>query len=188
MDYQEFAAMMERQEPIKGGSEAMLLSAYTSQEALKITMELNSSYHEPEEVRVLFSKLIGQPVSENFGLFPPFYTDFGKNIHIGENVFINSGVTMQDQGGIWIGDNCLIGHHVMFATLNHGLAVSDRATLYPKPIRVENNVWIGANAVILQGVTIGEGAVIAAGAVVTKDVPAHCIAAGVPAKPVRTIE
>ena len=76
----------------------------------------------------------------------------------------------------------------MFAPLNHGLAVSDRATLYPKPIRVENNVWIGANAVILQGVTIGEGAVIAAGAVVTENVPAHCVAAGVPAKTVRTIE
>ena len=159
-----------------------------SQEALKITSEINGSYHEPEELRRLFSKLIGKEVDESFALFPPFYTDCGKNITIGKNVFINMGCKFQDQGGIFIGDGTLIGHNVVLATLNHAMSPKERSTMIPAPIRIGENVWIGANATILSGVTIGDGAIIAAGAVVTKDVPKNTIVAGVPAKVMREID
>ena len=82
-------------------------------------MEINTKVHEPEEMADLFSRLIGKPVGEAFGLFPPFYTDFGKNITIGDHVFINADCKFQDQGGITIEDGALIGHGVMLATLNH---------------------------------------------------------------------
>jgi acetyltransferase-like isoleucine patch superfamily enzyme len=161
---------------------------YYSREAQKITMEINTRYHEPEELAALFSKLIGRPVGEGFGLFPPFYTDFGKNITVGKNVFINAGCKFQDQGGITIGDGALIGHNVVLATLNHDMDPSRRQQLHPAPIRIGNNVWIGAGAVVTQGVTIGDNAVIAAGAVVTKDVAANAVAGGVPAKFIKWID
>lgn len=96
-------------------------------------------------------------------MFPPFYTDCGKNIAVGKNVFINSGCRFQDQGGISIGDGTLIGHNVVLATLNHGIAPGERHDLFPASIHIGKNVWIGANATVLPGVTIGDNAVIAAG-------------------------
>lgn len=174
--------------PLPGGSEIHTYMVGLSHEAMRITSELNGSYHEPEEIRALIAKLIGKPVDESFSMFPPFYTDCGKNITIGKNVFINSGCRFQDQGGITIGDGTLIGHNVVLATLNHGLMPEDRGTTYPAPIMIGNNVWIGANATVLQGVTIGDNAVIAAGAVVTKNVPENTIVGGVPAKLIKKIE
>ena len=126
-------------------------------------------------------------MDESFGLFPPFYTDCGKNIHIGKNVFINMGCKFQDQGGIFIGDWALIGHNVVLATLNHAASPKDRGSMIPAPIRIGKNVWVGANAVILPGVTIGDGAIVAAGAVVNRDVPENTVVGGVPAKVIRTI-
>ncbi len=160
---------------------------YYWQEAQKITCELNSEYHDFDEIRQLFSKLIGKEVSEDFRVFPPFTTDFGKNIHLGKNVFINSGCRFQDQGGIYIGDNALIGHNVVLATLNHEENPQKRGNLIPSPIRIGNDVWIGSNATILAGVTIGDGAIIAAGAVVTRDVEANTIVGGVPARYIRDV-
>ena len=101
---------------------------------------------------------------------------------IGDNVFINACCHFQDHGGVTLGDGCQIGHNVVFATLDHGLAPEDRHTTYPAPIVLGRNVWVGSNSTILQGVTIGDNAVVAAGAVVTKDVPADAIVGGVPAK------
>ena len=164
-----------------------LMRAYC-REAQKITMEINTKYHEPEEIAELFSELIGKPVGEGFGLFPPFYTDFGKNITIGKNVFINAGCKFQDQGGIVIEDGALIGHGVVLATLNHDFDPAKRQQLHPAPIHIGKGVWIGANAVVTAGVTIGENAVVAAGAVVVKDVPANTIVGGVPAKVIRKID
>ena len=161
---------------------------YYSREAQKITMEINSVYHEPEELRSLFSKLIGKPVDEQFGLFPPFYTDFGKNITLGKNVFINAGCKFQDQGGIFIDDGALIGHGVVIATLNHDMDPKKRQALHPSPVHIGKKVWIGANATITPGVSIGDNAVVAAGAVVTKDVDADTIVGGVPAKPIKRID
>ena len=161
---------------------------YYSREAQKITMEINTVYHEPEELRELISKLIGKPVDEQFGLFPPFYTDFGKNITLGKNVFINAGCKFQDQGGIYIDDGALIGHGVVIATLNHDMDPEKRQALHPSPVHIGKNVWIGANATITPGVTIGDNAVVAAGAVVTKDVAADTVVGGVPAKPIKKID
>lgn len=157
------------------------------QEAIRIGMELNSRYHTPEEIREMISRLTGKRIDETFRLFPPFYTDFGKNITIGKDVFINSGCHFQDQGGIEIGDGALIGHNVVLATINHDLNPAMNRKNHYAPIKIGSHVWIGSNAVILPGVTIGDWAVVAAGAVVRKDVPPRTIVGGVPAKILKTI-
>lgn len=185
MDLEAFLEHLNSGKTVRGGSEAHLFMHGASQEALRITAEMNGGYHEPEELRDLFSRLTGRPVDESFGLFPPFYTDCGKNIHIGKNVFINMGCKFQDQGGIYIGDGALIGHNVVLATLNHVKSSRDRSSMVPAPIHIGKNVWIGSNATILPGVTIGDGAIVAAGAVVAKDVPENTIVGGVPAKIIR---
>lgn len=161
---------------------------YYSREAQRLTCDLNYSYHDFDEIREIFSKLIGRDVDEDFRVFPPFFTDFGKNIHLGRNVFINSGCKFQDQGGIHIGDDVLIGHNVVLATLNHDENPEMRQNLKPSPIKIGDKVWIGSNATILPGVSIGDGAIIAAGAVVTKDVEKNSIIAGVPAKFIRNVK
>lgn len=156
-------------------------------EAQRITMELNSSFHSKEEIVELFSELTGTKVDSSFMCFPPFYTDFGKNIMIGKNVFINTGCSFQDRGGVSIGDGALIGMNVTIATLNHGFSLETRNTTYPSPVIIGENVWIGSSATILPGVTIGDNSIVAAGAVVTNDVPENTIVAGVPAKVIKKI-
>lgn len=158
-----------------------------SNEARRVTCRLNTAYHTQDEVRDLLSELFGLQVPQTLRVFPPFYSDFGKNITVGENVFINACCHFQDHGGITIGDGCQIGHNVVFATLNHGLAPEKRCHTYPAPIILGNNVWIGSNATILQGVRIGDNAVVAAGAVVTKDVKANTVVGGVPARFIKNI-
>lgn len=174
-------------ETISGGSAHHEVMHAASQEALRITAALNASYHSPSEVRDLMSELTGRQVPESFQLFPPFSADFGKNISIGEDVFINSGCRFQDQGGIEIGGGSLIGHNAVITTLNHDLAPSRRADMHPAAVVIGRGVWFGANVTVLPGVTIGDGAVVGAGAVVTKDVPAGTVVVGVPAKPVGTV-
>lgn len=159
-----------------------------SQEALKVTMEINNKYHTPEEIVELFSELTGRKVDKSFRLFPPFHTDCGKNIKVGKNVFINACCKFQDQGGIEIGNGVLIGHNVTLATLNHDERPQFRQYIYPKPIKIGDNVWVGSNVTILQGITIGNGAIIGANAVVTHDVPENTVVAGVPAKVIRKIK
>ena len=187
MDINDFLAHLNRGETVGGGSEMHLMMHNLSQEALKLTAELNGQYHTTEEIRELFCLLIGKPVDSTFAMFPPFYTDCGKNISVGKNVFINSGCSFQDQGGITIGDGALIGHNVVLATLNHDIDPRKRSTLNPAPIVIGKNVWIGANATVLPGITIGEGAIVAAGAVVTKDIIKPGIYAGNPARKIRDI-
>lgn len=158
-----------------------------SNEARRITFKLNGAYYAPAEVRALLSELFGYTVPETLRVFPPFYTDFGKNITVGDHVFINACCHFQDHGGVTLGDGCQIGHNVVFATLNHGLLPEERKTTIPAPIVLGRNVWVGSNATILSGVTIGDNAVVAAGAVVTKDVPADSIVGGVPARFIKWI-
>lgn len=188
MDNHDFLAHLNRGEAVEGGSEIHRIMHDVSQEALKLTSELNGSYHTLEEIRELFSRLIGRPVDTSFAMFPPFYTDCGKNISLGKNVFINSGCYFQDQGGITIDDGVLIGHNVVLVTLDHDIDPRKRSTMHPAPIRIGKNVWIGANATVVSGVTIGDGAIIAAGAVVTKDVPENTVVGGVPARFIKKIE
>ena len=187
MTLQDFLDKMNSGEEIVAGSDYHLFMHGLSQEAIRITSEMNSGYHTPEELVTLMRELTGQPDLPPFGLFPPFTTDCGKNIHFGQNVFINSGCRFQDQGGIYIGDNALIGHNAVLATLNHSENPAKRGNLIPSPIRIGKNVWLGANVTVLPGVTIGDGAIIAAGAVVSRDVAANTIVGGVPARKLRDV-
>ena len=138
MELSEFLDHLSSGKPVESGSEPHQFMHRASQEALRITAEINTGYHTPEELRKLFSQLIGQPVDESFGLFPPFYTDCGKNIHIGRHVFINMGCKFQDQGGIFIDDGVLIGHNVVLATLNTPCSRSGAATCFRPPFTLEN--------------------------------------------------
>lgn len=138
-------------------------------------------------MRAFLSELFGRPVPDSFRVFPPFYTDFGKNITVGEGVFINACCHFQDHGGVTLGDGCQIGHNVVFATLNHDVNPAMRSYTYPAPIVLGRKVWVGSNATILPGVTIGDNSIVAAGAVVTKDVPANTIVGGVPARRIKDI-
>ncbi len=188
MELEEYRALTARRGYIAAGSQAHLFMTEAAREAQRVTAELNTGYHTAGQLRALFSRLTGEEADESFSLFPPFYTDFGKNIHIGKNVFINSGCCFQDQGGIVLGDGCLIGHQVVIATLNHDLDPKKRGGMYPAPVVLGKNVWVGAHATILAGVTIGDDSVIAAGAVVTKNVPAGVVACGVPARVIRQLD
>ena len=174
-------------ETISAGSPHHEAMHAASQESLRIAADLNGRYHSPDEVRDLLSELTGHAVPASVRLFPPFTADFGKNIRFGEEVFINSGCRFQDQGGIEIGDGSLIGHNAVITTLNHDLAPSRRADMHPARVVVGQGVWFGANVTVLPGVRIGDGAVVGAGAVVTKDVPAGAVVVGVPAAQVGTV-
>jgi len=188
MNTESFIAEMNSGKKVVCGSDVHQHMGKLSQEAMKITSRINCGYHEPQEIRELFSILTGQKIDESFGLFPPFYTDCGKNIHIGKHVFINGGCQFQDQGGIEIGDGALIGHNVVLATINHDLNPEKNRKNHYAPIKIGSHVWIGSNATVLPGVTIGDWAVVAAGAVVTKDVPPMTVVGGVPAKVLKQID
>ena len=187
MELQTYLDHVNQGKRLEGGSEVHAFMTQAARRAQQITAEINTGYHDGEELRALFSQLIGKPVDEGFGLFPPFTTDFGKNITLGKRVFINSGCRFQDQGGITIGDDVLLGHNVVLATLNHDPVVARRASMLPAPIGIGDKVWIGANATVLPGVTIGKGAIVAAGAVVHRDVPPFTVVGGVPARILREL-
>ena len=188
MDLPELLGLMASGAPVPPSSEAHGVMVEIGERARRITARINGEYHTGEEIAELMGELTGSPVPEGFRLLPPFTTDFGANTHLGESVFINSGCRFQDQGGIWIGNRCFIGHNVVMATLNHERAVERRSTVVPAPIVLGDDVWIGASVTITAGVTIGEGAIVAAGAVVTRDVPARIIVGGVPARAIRPVE
>lgn len=188
MTIEEFKERMETGERIDYNSPVLPLMDSYAEEARRITCDLNGIYHTQEEIRDLFAELTGTEKDDTFRLFPPFYTDFGKNIKIGKNVFINAACCFQDQGGIEIGEGSFIGHQTVIATLNHDLDPEKRGDMFPKKVTIGKRVWIGSHATVLPGVTIGDNAVVAAGAVVTKDVPENAVVAGVPAKIIKTIE
>ena len=185
---EEFIKIMNSGERVIGGSDIHLKMYSLSNRAMQITDKINNKYNTPQEIRKLMSELIGQELDEGFGLFPPFYTDCGRNIHLEKNVFINSGCKFQDQGGVYIGENSLIGHNVILATLNHEMDPYHRADLHPKPIHIGKRVWIGSGSILLPGVTIGDNSIVGAGSVVTKDVPPNVIVAGNPAKFIKNID
>lgn len=186
MTTEEFKSFVKTGEPLES-EDIHIFMDRMSNEARRITFLLNTAYHTPEEVRDLLSELFGYNVPSTLRVFPPFYTDYGKNITVGEGVFINACCHFQDHGGVIIGDGCQIGHNVVFATLNHELAPERRKTTRPAPIVLGKNVWVGSNATILPGVAIGDNAVVAAGAVVNKNVAPNTVVGGVPAKFIKQI-
>ena len=157
-------------------------------EAQQIIAEINTGYHTQQDVNDLFSRLTGAPVDPSFWMLPPFYTDFGKNIRVGRNVFVNHGCEFMDRGGITLEDDVLIGPKVNLVTINHPIEPARRRSTYCAPIVIKRNAWLGVGASVMPGVTIGENAIVAANAVVTKDVAANTIVGGIPAKLLRTID
>jgi acetyltransferase-like isoleucine patch superfamily enzyme len=157
--------------------------------AMAITATLNRlTFNDADEIRALFSQLIGKTVDESFLLIPPFYTAGGDEIRVGHNVFVNQNCTFYDLGGLDIADDVMIGPNVSIITTGHPIEPSQRrASVIAKPIVIERNVWIAAGAIIIGGVTVGENAVVAAGSVVTKDVPANTLVGGNPARVIRSI-
>lgn len=138
-----------------------------------------------EEVRYYLGEIISQKIDHTTVIFPPFHTNFGRHITIGKNVIINHACSFLDLGGITIEDSVMIGPRVNITSEGHPVDVANRHTLVPEAVFIRKNAWIGAGATILPGVTVGENAVVAAGAVVTKDVEADTVVAGVPAKTIR---
>ena len=141
-----------------------------------------------ELIRERLSEITGTSIDKSTTIFVPFYTNFGRHIKFGRNVFVNHACTFLDLGGITIEDDVQIGPKVNLITENHPVDPSQRKSLDLKSIVIKKNVWIGASATILPGVTIGENAIVAAGALVNKDVAANTIVGGVPAKFIRAID
>ena len=185
MELQDFLAHTDNGAPILGGSEQHRFMHDAAQEAFRITAQINNGYRTPAEIRALLAKLTGKPIDDSVVVFPPFHSEFGKNLTLDRGVFINLGCRFQDTGGITIGEGSLIGHGSTLTTLNHHVDPDRRADMLPAPIRIGRKVWLGAAVTVVPGVTIGDGAIVGAGAVVTKDVPANAIVAGVPAKVIR---
>ena len=167
-------------------STAMLASV---KRATAITANLNRlTFNDADEVRALFSELIGKKVDDSFLLIPPFYATGGADISVGRNVFINQNCTFYDLGGLAIADDVMIGPNVSLITSGHPIEPSQRrACVVAKPIVIERNVWIAAGATIIGGVTVGENSVVAAGSVVTRDVPPNTLVGGNPARIIRSI-
>ena len=170
MDLQEYLARMNSGEPVEGGGEMHRFMREINEVTTRLTCELNAKYHTGEEIREIFSKIIG------------------KNTTVGKGVFINTGCHFQDQGGITLGDGTFLGNNVVLTTMNHDFDPEKRSTTYPAPIVTGKNVWIGSSVTVVPGVHIGDGAIIGAGSVVTKDIPPYTIAAGVPARVIRKID
>ncbi len=176
---------------LKGG-----LIPFTDPEYPKIFEEVSKTIHLSvalntsttiEQIRERLGEIIGQPIDKSTTIFTPFHTNFGRHIQIGKNVFINHACTFLDLGGIVIEDDVLIGPKVSIITENHPVNPDERKMLDLKSVTIKRNAWIGANATILPGVTIGENSVVAAGAVVTKNVSANTVVAGIPARMIKKI-
>lgn len=164
--------------------------AYKLREAFFATktllVRMNNS-GDPAEVRDLLSQITGSIIDESVDVFTPLYINYGKNTKIGKNVFINFDCVFLDLGGITIEDNVLIAPKVSLLSEGHPLSPNERQSLVPGHIYIRKNAWIGAGATVLPGVTIGENAVVAAGAVVSKDVPANTVVGGIPARHINNI-
>ena len=152
----------------------------------KLLVQMNNT-PDPAEIRDLLSQITGSEIDESVAVFTPLYINYGKHTKIGRNVFINFDCVFLDLGGITIDDDVQIAPKVSLLSEGHPTSIAERQSLIPKPIHIKKNAWIGANATILQGVTIGENAVVAAGSVVSQDVPDNTIVGGIPAKFIKNV-
>lgn len=153
---------------------------------IRLCVQMNAEATDVHLVRQKLGEIIGIEIDPSTTIFPPFYTNYGGSIRLGKNVFINHACSFLDIGGITIEDDVQIGPRVNLTSENHPIDPADRKTLIPKRIVIKRNAWIGAAATILPGVTVGENAIVAAGAIVSKDVPPNTIVAGIPAKIIKS--
>lgn len=153
----------------------------------RLVMELNTGYHSPEEVIKALEEITGESIDASVTISLPFYTDFGRHISFGKDIFLNQNVTFVDLGGIFLENNVLIGPGARLLTVNHIVDPAKRRGIVVDSIRIKDNAWIGANATILPGVTVGKNAIVAADSTVTKDVPDNVIVAGTPARIIKEI-
>jgi galactoside O-acetyltransferase len=162
--------------------------AAEARRAMALTARINRlTLEDADQVRALLGELIGAPVDDSVLIAPPFWATGGSNLRLGLNVFINQNCTVYDLGGIDIGDEVMIGPNVSLITSGHPISPSERrAHVTARPIVIERNVWIAAGVIVIGGVRIGENSVVAAGSVVTKDVPPNSLVAGNPARMVRS--
>ena len=169
-------------ESCKKGSQGHEVMKRLYGQARKLCMQMNCTAQDEEALKNLFGELIGRPLPADTAILTPFYTECGKNIFLEEGVTIRMGGTFQDQGGIYLGKNCIIDHNVMLCTVNYNKDPRKRDEITFAPIHIEERAWIGSNVTILPGVTVGAGAIVAAGSVVTADVTPNSLYAGNPAK------
>ena len=153
-----------------------------------LVQKLNNTPHTQEEIRELVSQITNEKIDPTTEIRLPFYTDFGSNLHLGKNDYISNCSMFVDLGGIYIGDNVLIGPNVTIASVNHHENPKERRNLEFKSVCIHDNAWLGANVTVTPGTVIGENAIVAAGAVVTKNVPANTMVGGVPARIIKTIK
>ena len=158
------------------------------QHTMRLAAEMNTGYHTEAEVRDYMRQITGSEIDETLRIFTPFHINYGKKTTFGRDCFVNFGCTFLALGGITIEDDVFIGPHCVLATEYHPETPETRHSLLTKPIVVKRNAWLGANVTVLAGVTIGENAIVAAGSVVTKDVPDNMIVAGSPARVIREIK
>ncbi|WP_294144071.1 sugar O-acetyltransferase [uncultured Clostridium sp.] len=154
-----------------------------------LTNEYNASFGKPQAEREAILKTLLKSIGTNVHFEPTFRCEFGCNISIGSSFYANFDCVMLDGGGIEIGDNVLFGPRVGIYTSNHAADAWERVNgaCYAKPVKIGNNVWVGAGVHINQGITIGDNTIIGSGSVLTKDIPANVVAAGIPCKVIREI-
>ena len=155
---------------------------------MKTATEMNTGYHTPEVVHEYMGRIWGRELDASTTVLPPLYIDYGKPVTIGKGCFIQQCCTFFGRGGITIGNEVFIGPKVNLITINHDVNPENRSATYGRPIVIEDKVWIGINSTILPGIKIGYGAIVGAGSVVTKDVPAMTIVAGNPVRIIKKIE
>ena len=163
--------------PNDAGYEKLIADIFAT---MKTATEMNTGYRTPEEVHEYMGRILGKPLDKSTTVLPPLYIDFGKPVTVGKGCFIQQCCTFFGRGGISIGNDVFIGPKVNLITINHDVNPDNRSATYGRPIVIEDKVWIGINSTILPGVRIGYGAIVGAGSVVTKSIPDHAIAGGVP--------
>jgi acetyltransferase-like isoleucine patch superfamily enzyme len=186
-DHQDIFGRMQAGNPLRMDDPEYPIFAEAVARTIRLVTQMNATATDVDEVRKQLGEITGREIDASTTIFPPFYTNFGRFIKLGKNVFINHACSFLDLCSITIEDDVLIGPKVNLITENHPLDLNDRKTVLLQPIVVKRNAWIGAAATILPGVTIGENSVVAAGAVVSRDVPPNTVVAGVPAKVVKAL-
>ena len=157
-------------------------------DTMKTATEMNTGYRTPEEIHEFMGRILDKPLDESTTVLPPLNIDYGKPVSIGKRCFIQQCCTFFGRGGIEIGDDVFIGPKCNLITINHDVNPDNRSATYGKPIKIEDKVWLGINATVLPGVTLGYGCIVGANSVVTKDVPPMTIVAGNPARIIKKIE